>query len=161
MSEATATAGRRGGGKSAAAYRTISEVSEELSVPQHVLRFWETKFSQVRPLKRGGGRRYYRPEDIDLLRQIQHLLYEEGFTIRGVQKLLKEGQVKPGQPLPTVTPAAPDERAERAERAPAESTPPAPARGDHDGAALPADVRQQLSDVLRELKALRAALSSD
>ncbi|MEQ9813484.1 MAG: MerR family transcriptional regulator [Azospirillaceae bacterium] len=158
MSEATATAGRRGGGKSAAAYRTISEVSEELSVPQHVLRFWETKFSQVRPLKRGGGRRYYRPEDIDLLRQIQHLLYEEGFTIRGVQKLLKEGQVKPGQPLPTVTPTAPEDRDESAS-GPA-ATAPATTDGGRHG-ALPADVRQQLADVLRELKALRAALTSD
>ena len=73
-------------GKSAAAYRTISEVSEELDVPQHVLRFWETRFSQVRPLKRGGGRRYYRPEDVKLLRRIQKLLYEEGYTIKGVQK---------------------------------------------------------------------------
>ena len=73
----------RGVGKSASAYRTISEVSDELSVPQHVLRFWESKFSQVRPLKRGGGRRYYRPEDIALLRQIQKLLYEDGYTIRG------------------------------------------------------------------------------
>jgi DNA-binding transcriptional MerR regulator len=77
--------------KSAAAFRTISEVSEELDVPQHVLRFWETKFSQVRPLKRGGGRRYYRPEDIDLLRRIRKLLYTDGFTIKGVQKLLREG----------------------------------------------------------------------
>ncbi|WP_026987127.1 MerR family transcriptional regulator [Fodinicurvata fenggangensis] len=80
-------------GKSAAAFRTISEVSEELNVPQHVLRFWETKFTQVRPMKRGGGRRYYRPEDIELLRGIRDLLYQEGFTIRGVQKLLREGGV--------------------------------------------------------------------
>lgn len=77
------------GGKSAAAFRTISEVSEEIDVPQHVLRFWETKFSQIRPLKRGGGRRYYRPEDIELLRQIRDWLYTEGYTIRGVQKLLR------------------------------------------------------------------------
>lgn len=80
-------------GKSAAAFRTISEVSDELNVPQHVLRFWETKFTQVRPMKRGGGRRYYRPEDIELLRSIRDLLYQEGFTIRGVQKLLREGGV--------------------------------------------------------------------
>ncbi|WP_022727443.1 MerR family transcriptional regulator [Fodinicurvata sediminis] len=80
-------------GKSAAAFRTISEVSDELNVPQHVLRFWETKFTQVRPMKRGGGRRYYRPEDIELLRGIRDLLYQEGFTIRGVQKLLREGGV--------------------------------------------------------------------
>src|SRR5690625_1579447 len=80
-------------GKSAAAFRTISEVSQELDIPQHVLRFWETKFSQVRPLKRGGGRRYYRPEDIELLRRIRNLLHGEGYTIKGVQKLLKEGGV--------------------------------------------------------------------
>jgi len=78
--------------KSAQAFRTISEVATELAVPQHVLRFWESKFSQVRPLKRGGGRRYYRPEDIDLLRRIRTLLYEDGYTIKGVQRLLKEGR---------------------------------------------------------------------
>lgn len=78
--------------KSAQAFRTISEVASELDVPQHVLRFWESKFSQVRPLKRGGGRRYYRPEDIDLLRRIRSLLYEDGYTIKGVQRLLKEGR---------------------------------------------------------------------
>src|ERR671919_1517822 len=78
--------------KSAQAFRTISEVATELDVPQHVLRFWESKFSQVRPLKRGGGRRYYRPEDVDLLRRIRTLLYEDGYTIKGVQKLLREGQ---------------------------------------------------------------------
>jgi DNA-binding transcriptional MerR regulator len=76
--------------KSATAFRTISEVAEDLDVPQHVLRFWETKFSQVRPLKRGGGRRYYRPEDVELIKTIHHLLYTEGYTIKGVQKLLKE-----------------------------------------------------------------------
>ena len=81
-------------GKSAAAFRTISEVADELDVAQHVLRFWESKFPQVRPLKRGGGRRYYRPEDVDLLRQIRSLLYEEGYTIRGAQKHLK-GQRRP------------------------------------------------------------------
>ncbi|HIC80187.1 MAG TPA: MerR family transcriptional regulator [Kiloniellaceae bacterium] len=84
----------RPAGKSASAFRTISEVSEELDVPQHVLRFWEGKFSQVRPLKRGGGRRYYRPEDIALLKRIRDLLYSEGYTIKGVQKLLREGRAK-------------------------------------------------------------------
>lgn len=86
----------RPAGKSAAAFRTISEVSDELDVPQHVLRFWEGKFSQVRPLKRGGGRRYYRPEDISLLRRIRDLLYSEGYTIKGVQRLLREGRGKDG-----------------------------------------------------------------
>lgn len=79
--------------KSPEAFRTISEVATELDVPQHVLRFWESKFSQVKPMKRGGGRRYYRPQDIDLLKGIRHLLYGEGYTIRGVQKILKENGV--------------------------------------------------------------------
>ena len=76
-------------GKSAFAFRTISEVAKELQVPTHVLRFWEAKFSSIKPLKRGGGRRYYRPEDLDLLRKIKSLLYDDGYTIKGVQKLLK------------------------------------------------------------------------
>jgi len=76
--------------KSKNAFRTISEVADELDVQQHVLRFWETKFSQVRPLKRGGGRRYYRPEDVTLLKRIHELLYTEGYTIKGVQKLFRE-----------------------------------------------------------------------
>ena len=84
--------------KSAQAFRTISEVATELDVPQHVLRFWESKFSQVRPLKRGGGRRYYRPEDIDLLRHIRTLLYDDGYTIKGVQRLLKESRGRLPQP---------------------------------------------------------------
>ena len=76
--------------KSPEAFRTISEVSKDLSLPQHVLRFWETKFIQIKPIKRGGGRRYYRPEDIRLLRGIKSLLYNDGYTIRGVQKVIKE-----------------------------------------------------------------------
>ena len=76
--------------KGPTAFRTISEVAEELDLPQHVLRFWETRFAQIKPMKRGGGRRYYRPDDIDLLRGIRHLLYGEGYTIRGVQRILKE-----------------------------------------------------------------------
>lgn len=80
--------------KSADAFRTISEVSIDLDVPQHVLRFWETKFTQVKPMKRAGGRRYYRPEDLKLLERIRDLLYAEGYTIRGVQKLLKEKGIK-------------------------------------------------------------------
>ena len=80
--------------KSAAAFRTISEVALELDVPQHVLRFWETRFPQIRPLKRGGGRRYYRPEDLRFLRRIRDLLYGDGYTIKGVQKVLRENNVK-------------------------------------------------------------------
>jgi DNA-binding transcriptional MerR regulator len=91
------------------AFRTISEVADDLHIPQHVLRFWETKFSQVKPLKRGGGRRYYRPDDISLLRRISDLLYIQGYTIKGVQRLLREGGGKLSDEIP---PPAPDERAE-------------------------------------------------
>jgi DNA-binding transcriptional MerR regulator len=80
--------------KAPGAFRTIREVADELGVPQHVLRFWESRFGQVRPLKRAGGRRYYRPEDVELLRRIQNLLHQDGYTIRGVQKLFREGGVK-------------------------------------------------------------------
>ncbi|WP_181707179.1 MerR family transcriptional regulator [Chthonobacter rhizosphaerae] len=94
--------------KSPDAFRTISEVAEDLDLPQHVLRFWETRFSQIRPMKRGGGRRYYRPDDVELLRGIRHLLYGEGYTIKGVQRILKEQGVRfvmeiwrnPGMPIP-------------------------------------------------------------
>ncbi|MFT8517881.1 MAG: MerR family transcriptional regulator, partial [Acetobacter persici] len=89
------------------AFRTISEVADELHVPQHVLRFWETRFEQVRPLKRGGGRRYYRPADVDLLRHISDLLYAKGYTVKGVQRLLREGAVEtdaaPQNPVVTET----------------------------------------------------------
>lgn len=89
------------------AFRTISEVADDLDIPQHVLRFWESRFTQIRPMKRAGGRRYYRSEDVDLLRGIRHLLYGEGYTIRGVQRILKEHGIKfvqdawhPGAPQP-------------------------------------------------------------
>jgi len=94
--------------KSADAFRTISEVADELHVPQHVLRFWETKFPQVRPLKRGGGRRYYRPEDVLLLRRVADLLYTQGYTIKGVQRLLREGG---GALQENIPPAPAEERA--------------------------------------------------
>jgi len=92
--------------KSAEAFRTISEVAQELEVPQHVLRFWESRFPQVKPLKRAGGRRYYRPDDVVLLRRIRQCLYDQGYTIKGVQKLLREGALKgegalPRPPVPT------------------------------------------------------------
>src|SRR5579871_3474993 len=93
------------------AFRTISEVADELHIPQHVLRFWETKFPQVKPLKRGGGRRYYRPDDIALLRRISDLLYIQGYTIKGVQRLLREG----GGKLSDDIPPAPAEEQEAAE----------------------------------------------
>lgn len=97
----------RGRQKAPTAFRTISEVAEELHIPQHVLRFWETKFPDLKPLKRGGGRRYYRPEDVALIRRISDLLYKQGYTIKGVQRLLKDGQpeAQTGE-LPLPAPAA-------------------------------------------------------
>ncbi len=110
--------------KSPEAFRTISEVAEALDVPPHVLRFWETRFTQVKPVKRGGGRRYYRPEDVRLLRGIRGLLYDDGMTIKGVQKILRERGIRhviglgtigndesaPGSLLPPGTPASADAR---------------------------------------------------
>ncbi|AHJ69196.1 MerR family transcriptional regulator [Granulibacter bethesdensis] len=95
--------------KAPTAFRTISEVADELHIPQHVLRFWETKFPQVKPLKRGGGRRYYRPDDIALLRRISDLLYIQGYTIKGVQRLLREGG---GRLSDNIPPPRADERAD-------------------------------------------------
>ena len=90
MNPLTALEAARTPEKSPDAFRTITEVADDLDVPQHVLRFWETRFPQIKPLKRGGGRRYYRPDDVDLLKGIRHLLYGEGYTIKGVQRILKE-----------------------------------------------------------------------
>jgi len=132
----------RTAGKSAAAFRTISEVSEELDVPQHVLRFWETKFAQVRPLKRGGGRRYYRPEDVELLRRIRGLLYNDGYTIKGVQKLLREHSGR--APLPS------DEAASSGEQ-PHEAPPLS------ESPAQPAP-EADLKGVIQELESLRDLL---
>jgi DNA-binding transcriptional MerR regulator len=89
------------------AFRTISEVADELDIPQHVLRFWETRFAQIKPMKRSGGRRYYRPDDVDLLKGIRRLLYGEGYTIRGVQRILKEHGIKSVQGLIDGSSAAP------------------------------------------------------
>ena len=103
------------------AFRTISEVADDLDVPQHVLRFWESRFPQIKPMKRGGGRRYYRPDDVDLLRGIRHLLYGEGYTIRGVQRILREQGPKfvqavwqPGAAQPVATARRGDARGGRA-----------------------------------------------
>ena len=93
------TAATRRNGKSPAAFRTTGEVAAALGLPAYVLRFWEAKFPQLQPVKRGGGRRYYRPQDVDLLRRIQQCLYQEGYTIRGVQKLLRDGALR-GEELP-------------------------------------------------------------
>jgi DNA-binding transcriptional MerR regulator len=104
--------------KAVEAFRTISEVADELDVQKHVLRFWEARFPQVRPMKRGGGRRYYRPEDMELLRGIRHLLHAEGYTIKGVQKILREQGIdhvkqhgrEPGVSGPVARPVQPDAR---------------------------------------------------
>lgn len=106
-----ATSARSRPKKAPNAFRTISEVADELHIPQHVLRFWETKFTQVKPLKRGGGRRYYRPDDIALLRRISDLLYIQGYTIKGVQRLLREGGGRLADDIP---PPTPDEQQEAA-----------------------------------------------
>jgi DNA-binding transcriptional MerR regulator len=111
MSDATDIASGRRANKRAAVFRTIGEVAEDLDLPAHVLRFWESKFPQLKPLKRGGGRRYYRPEDIALLSRIRQCLYQEGYTIRGVQKLLTEGALNindgSGPTEPSLFPIAP------------------------------------------------------
>jgi DNA-binding transcriptional MerR regulator len=105
------------------AFRIISEVAEDLNVPQHVLRFWESRFPQIKPMKRGGGRRYYRPDDVDLLRGIRHLLYGEGYTIRGVQRILREQGVgfvqdvwQEGAPQPTPDAADAEDEGQKPER---------------------------------------------
>ncbi len=144
--------------KAPTAFRTISEVADELHIPQHVLRFWETKFPQIKPLKRGGGRRYYRPDDIQLLRRISDLLYIQGYTIKGVQRLLRDGG---GQLADDIPPAPPAERAAaEAEQATPptlpglEPTPEPPSSRTDDAAAL----RAVLETVLNELVELRALL---
>ena len=170
---------KAGASKSASAFRTISEVSVDLEVPQHVLRFWETKFPQIKPLKRGGGRRYYRPDDVELLRRIQALLYQDGYTIKGVQKLLREsrglaGLPSPGTPMPSLfdadehgdeepaTDGAADEFAGEEMPTPAElptvteTTAPEPAApsvltGVISPEQMTPELRQLLSDVLLNL----------
>ncbi len=146
LSQDAATAEARPGRvrKSSQAFRTISEVSRALNVSQHVLRFWETKFSQIKPLKRSGRRRYYRPEDVVLLRGVRDLLYVDGYTIRGVQKLLREGGVRVLQqradgPLPPALSAEPPDTA------PQENDDSDPRRA-------------ALADILRELEAMRRLL---
>jgi DNA-binding transcriptional MerR regulator len=170
------TAATRHGGKSAAAFRTISEVSDDLDVPQHVLRFWETKFTQVRPLKRGGGRRYYRPDDIELLRRIRNLLYSDGYTIKGVQKLLREGGGRREQAaaaaqasaaatgaagaaeLGAAPPRGEAPPAREASRPSEGASAPGTAPGTTAGTVLPAPRRAELEALLRELVDLRDLL---
>ena len=136
---------RRGAGKSASAFRTISEVANELDVPQHVLRFWESKFIQVKPMKRGGGRRYYRPEDIELLRSIRELLYTDGYTIKGVQKLLREGGVKALAERQHVPDPEPEAKPDAVSEARADAS---------DAEAL----RAALADLVEELERISARL---
>lgn len=152
------------GRKAPGAFRTISEVADELDVQQHVLRFWETKFSQVRPLKRGGGRRYYRPEDVALLKKIHTLLYTEGYTIKGVQKLLKtqgKAQLLADAPQPQQvavrTPAPANEQA--VQRIPVPAA-PAPAAG---GRTVDLTDKQRLilQAMLGDLRDLRNMISTD
>ena len=133
----------RHGSKSAAAFRTISEVATELDLPQHVLRFWESKFNAIKPMKRGGGRRYYRPEDVALIRQIRDLLYADGHTIKGVQKLLRDGVGK----IAGTAAKAPKQAAE---------PPAAPASG--NAAAGDAALRAELESVADELEDIRSLL---
>lgn len=135
--------------KSAAAFRTISEVGRELDIPQHVLRFWESKFSQVKPLKRGGGRRYYRPEDIALLRRIRDLLYTEGYTIRGVQRLFREVGVKA---VVEATDAVLDDGLEVAD---VQGTPTT------ENTAVPVELRAELEAVMAELVELRRMIDTE
>src|SRR5262245_13194337 len=163
------------------AFRTISEVADDLDIPQHVLRFWESRFQQIKPMKRGGGRRYYRPEDVDLLRGIRHLLYGEGYTIRGVQRILKEHGIKfvqsvwqagAEQPHPEAGDLSPedvesdadasDERAER--RAPEvpeliRSAISKAARGQPAGAQAGGAARGLSGDDVRKLQAALTDLS--
>ena len=158
--------------KSPSAFRTISEVADDLHIPQHVLRFWETRFPQVKPLKRGGGRRYYRPDDIALLRRISDLLYIQGYTIKGVQRLLREGDGTLSGDLPPPDVAdrgdeleIPPEPADSAPGEPAavpmqELEPPASWIAAHDE-VLEDEVqrlRRTLRSVLDELRDLRSQI---
>ncbi len=154
--------------KSPDAFRTISEVADDLGLPQHVLRFWETRFAQIKPMKRTGGRRYYRPDDVELVRTIKHLLYGEGYTIKGVQRLFKENgmravvaSVRAGVPLSPAQAALAlgedDDEAlvqdETAAEGEAGRAPPAPPL---EAAAQIAELARELADCARILRAARS-----
>ena len=146
--------------KSPSAFRTISEVSEELDVPQHVLRFWETKFAQVRPLKRGGGRRYYRPDDVRVLERIRELLYRNGYTIKGVQRLFREEGVgieaEPAQgPRAGAAAGAAAPAGDRAAASPPGSN---AAKAAKAAGPLTAGQRTAIEEAIRELVGLRDLL---
>jgi len=154
---------RRRGAKSATAFRTISEVAADLDVLPHVLRFWESKFSQVRPLKRGGGRRYYRPEDIELLRSIRELLYTDGYTIKGVQKLLREGGLKSLSPTAEGQVAAEGAGAQRSvprAKKPSKTAAPAEQPAEERGRVAAVESVEPPATIAApaEIKALRGAL---
>lgn len=137
--------------KSATAFRTISEVATELDVQQHVLRFWETRFNQIKPLKRGGGRRYYRPEDVELIRRIHHLLYNEGYTIRGVQKLLQGSKSSfMAKTSEMIADYEGDVRVFESDKITAPAT-----EDDDKSIALGRKQKQELGFLLEELKSLR------
>lgn len=157
--------------KAPEAFRTISEVAAELEIPQHVLRFWESRFHEIRPMKRGGGRRYYRPQDMDLLRGIRHLLYAEGYTIRGVQRILREqGQRfvqnvwQPGAPQPPRTGGEGDSQEGAAELAARQETSNASLDEGEAEPAPPSRLSEQhvrsLQAVLDDLKACRRLLDT-
>lgn len=141
--------------KSATAFRTISEVSDDLDVPQHVLRFWETKFTQIKPLKRAGGRRYYRPEDILLLRRIRDLLHGEGYTIKGVQRLLKDRGAREA-----LTASGAIEEPGLAPRPAADHGGHAQPAAEASPAPTPVRLKSEIEAILGELKSLRAMLAS-
>jgi DNA-binding transcriptional MerR regulator len=146
--------------KSMEAFRTISEVADELEVPKHVLRFWEVKFPQVRPMKRGGGRRYYRPEDLELLRGIRHLLHAEAYTIKGVQKILREQGIEHvkrfGRPAEEGASAADAKRKRGEAPPPIVAEPPTPApRSSATRAAAKAPRGDVLKALIAELQACR------
>ena len=134
------------------AYRTIREVADSMDLPQHVLRFWETRFPQIRPLKRAGGRRYYRPDDIERLRLIRRLLYDEGYTIKGVQKLFKEQGV---QALASAAQARAGPLAEQRSADESAAAAPAPSLADDDLAAL----REALAEIVDAERILTLARS--
>jgi DNA-binding transcriptional MerR regulator len=149
--------------KSPDAFRTISEAAQELDLPQHVLRFWETRFSTIKPLKRGGGRRYYRPEDVLLLKGIRHLLYEQGFTIKGVQKILKDQGARHvagiGNGGAEILPMPEIDGEDVPE--PVESEIPIANGIDHpptEGRALPTQSRERLTAVLKDLLEMKRLL---
>ncbi|MBM3516236.1 MAG: MerR family transcriptional regulator [Alphaproteobacteria bacterium] len=149
--------GRAKSKKSATAFRTISETADELHIPQHVLRFWEARFPQVRPIKKSGGRRYYRPEDVALLRRIADLLYTQGYTVKGVQRLLRE---RGGALTADIPPADEAEMGGQAEL-PMLELETAPRRNTRGRARVDPEVerlRAALAETLAELERLRALL---